>query len=111
MLAQSQTAVLERNKIFSGDFVTEPFEVAWAREGRFFVRTLAREGRATLEMHPEISPDGLTWVDLAGAEYPVGNVALASWPIREFGHWIRLRAVFLGEPTTVKLIIYLALKG
>lgn len=111
MLRQSQTAVLERNTTFAGNFVTEPFEVAWALEGRFFVRILDKQGDARLTFHPQVSSDGLIWLDLADATGSLKEENLISWPVREFGHWMRLRVTFDGEPTTVKVIIYLALKG
>ena len=47
MMRQSFTAVLERNVTFSEALVSEPYEVAWAREARVFVRALDLTG--TLE--------------------------------------------------------------
>ena len=32
-------------------------------------------------------------------------------PLRDFGHWLRLRADFAEAETTIKVLIYLALKA
>jgi hypothetical protein len=111
VLRQSQTAVFERNTTFCDNFVTEPFEVAWALEGRFYVRMLDKQGGARLTFHPQVSPDGLNWLDLPDATASLKEENLITWPVREFGHWMRLRVTFDGEPTTVKVLIYMALKG
>jgi hypothetical protein len=35
---------------------------------------------------------------------------LYSFPLRDFGHWLRLRADVQGSGVSVKVMIYLALK-
>jgi len=44
MLRRSHTAVLEKNATFTESFCTEPYEVAWAGEGRWFIRMLEFKG-------------------------------------------------------------------
>jgi len=37
VMHQSLTVVLERNARLTGEFTTEPYEVAWAREARVMI--------------------------------------------------------------------------
>ena len=106
-MLQSQTAILERNVTLSGDFATEPFETGWAREARWFFQVLSTDGDPTVELITQVSPDGLTWVDLEPPHQASGE--LTSWPVREFGHWLRVRGTV--APGSVKVRIYLALKS
>jgi hypothetical protein len=108
MLKQSFTAVLERNVIFTDTWVTEPYEVAWAREARVFVRTLDLSGRLTA--HAEISPDGLHWTPEGSSAAALDSAGLLSFPVREFGHWLRVVVKCCGESPSARVIIYLALK-
>lgn len=109
-MLQSQTAVLERNTVLSGDFATEPFEVAWAREGRWYLQVLERAGDPTADLVTQVSPDGLTWADLEGSDVTMGSAALTTWPVSEFGHWLRVRGS-VSEGASIKVRIYLALKS
>ena len=63
MLRRSFTAVLEKNATFGADFATEPYEVGWATEARWFVNVLEVERGVTLRLTPQVSPDGLHWCD------------------------------------------------
>lgn len=73
-MRQVQTAVLERDTTFDSDFATEPYEVAWAGEARFFIHTLATSGQDTeVRLVTQISPDGLTWCDLDGKEHVING--------------------------------------
>lgn len=110
-MLQSQTAVLERNTVLSGDFVTEPFEVAWAREARWYFQVLDRTGNPDISIVTQISPDGLTWVDLDSTEIRPANKPITSWAVREFGHWLRIRGSAGSAGASVKVRIYLALKS
>ncbi len=56
------TAVLERDTTFDTRFATEPYEVAWAGEARWFVQHVGGDGTATYVT--QVSPDGITWCDL-----------------------------------------------
>ncbi len=110
-MLQSQTAVLERNTVLSGTFATEPFEVAWAREARWYFQALERTGNPEVSITTQISPDGITWLDLDDASFRIGDEPVTSWPVREFGHWLRIRGTVEGdgEGASVKVRIYLAL--
>jgi hypothetical protein len=112
-MQQSLTVVLERNARLSGTFATEPYEVAWAREARWFIRVLDVEGVDTrLDAITQISPDGLHWCDLDDARVTVIEPGLVSWPVREFGGWLRLKGTVEGGGSPVaKVMIYLALKS
>jgi len=116
-LQQSLTAVLERNAILTGEFATEPYEVAWAREARWFIRILDLRGTEThLEAKTQISPDGLRWCDLDESKINMREPGLTSWTVREFGGWLRLKGVVSGggkakDGAGAKVMIYLALKS
>ncbi|MEV0715385.1 hypothetical protein [Asanoa sp. NPDC050611] len=108
-MRQALTAVLERDTTFTGDFVTEPYEVAWAGEARWFVHTLAAAG--TVRLVTQISPDGLTWCDLDGVEHVVAGPGLVTWPVTGFGQWLRLRGTLAGEHPSATMRIYLTAKS
>ena len=106
MLRRSLTAVLEKNSTFTSDFETEPYEVAWASEARWFVRVFEIEGR--LQVAPEVSPDGLEWCAEGSPGLMIDAAGLYSMPLRDFGHWLRLRTAVEGQ---ARVQILLALKG
>ncbi len=108
MIRRSFTAVLERNVTFTADFATEPYETGWASEARWFVRVLEMEG--ALHVKPQISPDGLTWCDEGHAGIRIESAGVYSFPLRDFGHWLRLSGTLAGSNPSAKVIIYLALK-
>jgi hypothetical protein len=105
-MQQSLSVVLERNARLSGEFATEPYEAAWAREARWFVRALDLSG--TLEAATQISPDGLHWCDLDGCTMSLRQAGMVSHAVREFGGWLRLKGVVDGD---AKVLIYLVLKS
>jgi hypothetical protein len=108
----SFTAVIEQANSYSSNFETEPYETAWADEARWFVRLLELDGeRSEIVLHPQISPDGLNWCDEGTPPLRFSEPGLASFPLRDFGHWLRLRAELSGQGVTAKVLIYLALKG
>ncbi|MBA3430059.1 MAG: hypothetical protein H0U16_01075 [Actinobacteria bacterium] len=116
-MQQSLSVILERNTLLTGEFATEPYEVAWAREARWFVRLLEFRGTQTrLEATTQISPDGLQWCDLDDCKVSLRDPGLVSWVVREFGGWLRLKGVVAGdgearEGVAAKVLIYLVLKG
>lgn len=111
-MRQTQTAVLERNTTFTESFSTEPFEVAWAAEARWFVHISRFNGDpARLVLTTQISPDGLNWCDHESPVREAGKVGLVTWPVREFGGWLRLRGEFQGEGGSATATIYLVLKS
>ena len=107
-MRQSQTAVLERNTVLVGEFATEPIEVAWAGQARWFVQLLGDPGAGGLEATTQISPDGLTWCDLETDTVRSTEGPLLSWPVTAFGGWLRLRG--RADATGAKVRIYLSLK-
>lgn len=110
MVRRSFTAVLEKNETFTAGFETEPYEVAWAGEARWFVRVQEMTAGARMVAVAQISPDGLGWCDLGAVGMEMNGVGLYSQPVREFGHWLRLKVGLTGEGARVKLTVYLALK-
>ena len=119
----SFTAVLERSKSFTGEFATEPYEVAWAHEARFFIRVLDDQaGAAWMELRTQISPDGLHWCDLDDIDHVTPHSAaenLYSWAVSDFGGWLRVsgrvvsndQTAEMGDGAAVKAMISLALKA
>ena len=112
MMRQSQTAVLERSIALTGEFTTEPFEVGWAAEARWWVKLSGLDGdRARVSLVTQISPDGLVWVDLEDAPHEATQAGLVTWPVREFGQWLRLRGTVDGADAPPQAMIYLSLKS
>lgn len=106
---ESLTVVIERNAEFSSEFLTEPYEVAWAREARWFLVLDANpDGATTIHIETEISPDGINWCPLEDAATRITGRRVSSWSIREFGGWLRIRGAVSGA---VKGSLYLALKA
>ncbi len=105
MLRRSLTAVLEKNSIFDSHFQTEPYEVAWASEARWFVRVFELDGGLRIE--PQVSPDGLEWCGMGAPALEIDAAGLYSFPLRDFGHWLRLDAKLEGK---ARVQILLALK-
>ena len=108
MVRRFFTAVIEKNSTFTSPFQTEPYEAGWATEARWFIRVLTLTG--ALEIAPQISPDGLFWCDEGRAPLAIREPGLYSFPLRDFGNWLRLRAEFAGAAATAKVMIYLVLK-
>lgn len=110
-MRQTQTAVLERYRVLDGDFATEPFEAAWAGEARWFVQVLESSTPTTrLRLTTQISPDGLHWCDADVPAQVADGEGLISWPVREFGQWLRIKGSVTGEEGSAKVLIYLTLK-
>ena len=108
MVRKSFTAVVEKNSTFTEPFETEPYETGWATEARWFLRVIELHG--VLSVTPQISPDGLFWCDEGREALRIERPGLYSFPLRDFAHWLRLRADLAGDRPTVKLMIQLALK-
>lgn len=110
-MRKSFTAVIEQGTTFTDDFYTEPYEVAWATEARWFIRVLEIEGgQASLQLSPEISPDGLFWCQDGTPSLHINGEGLYSLAQRDFVHWLRLNGRVCGKGVRLKLIVYLALK-
>ena len=105
MMRKSFNAVVERNVEWSGPFETEPYEVGWASEAVFFIRSLTGSGSATARV--QITPDGMFWCD-EGTEVSLpkeGGVTFCK--VTNFGNWLRL----VGETNEpIKVLVTLSLK-
>lgn len=110
-MRQSQSAVMERGVDLDKVHETEPFEVAWAGEARWFVQFLRPAPGTQVEFRVQISPDGLQWIDHEGvAPLTSEAVGIVSIPVGNFGHWLRLRSEQLSGDDVPMLRIYLELK-
>ncbi len=111
MLRRSFTAVIEKNTTWTSDFETEPYEVGWAGECRWFIRVMKMDGAdAALTVTAQISPDGLFWCDEGHPPVVISKPGLYSFPLRDFGNWLRLRAAVNGLNASVKVMMYLVMK-
>jgi hypothetical protein len=110
-MRQSQSAVMERGVDLEGVHETEPFEVAWAGEARWFVHFLREAPQTQVEFRVQISPDGLNWIDHESMAPVVAEaVGFLSIPVERFGHWLRLRTEQASGTEAPMLRIYLELK-
>jgi hypothetical protein len=109
-MRNSVTIPIERNVIWQGDFETEPYEVAWASEAIFFIRTLSTAG-LTIEPQArvQISPDGMHWCNEGTTLSVSSEPGLTFGRVRHFGGWLRLSGE-LPTGSQVNLIVYLVLK-
>jgi hypothetical protein len=110
-MRQSQSAVLERGYELEKVHTTEPFEVAWAGEARWYVQFLREAPQSRVVFHVQISPDGITWLDHESApavETPASGIL--SIPVERFGHWLRLRAELVSGNVSPLVRVYLELK-
>jgi hypothetical protein len=110
-MRQSQSAVMERGVELSEIHETEPFEVAWAAEARWYIQFLRPARGVAVEFRVQISPDGITWIDHEGqAPLVSGAAGVVSIPVERFGHWLRLRSERTAGTEIPMLRIYLELK-
>lgn len=108
-MLNSQTSVIDRRVVIESDHGTFPYETGWALEAIWFVQT---EGRhPTIELQPQISPDGMAWVDHGPAVIHAADAELSAVPVARFGGWLRLmlRGASADDPATI--LTRLALKG
>ena len=68
-MRQSQSAVMERGFDLERVHETEPFEVAWAGEARWYVQFLRPAPGSEVEFRVQISPDGINSDIHGSAEY------------------------------------------
>lgn len=109
-MRESQTAVLERGAELHDQLQTEPFETAWAGEARWFVQFLTPDPAAEVTITPQVSPDGLAWVDHETPPTTVSAEGLITLPLSDFGHWLRLDLRRVGGAAPPLTRVYLALK-
>lgn len=109
-MRQSHTAAIELGTTWEGEFATEPYEAAWAREAIFFIRLLDGEAPADAAARVQIAPDGIHWTD-EGTEVPLPPVAGPTTfvRLRHFGGWLRLTGS-LPDGVALPVIVHLALK-
>ena len=121
-MRQSHTAVVERNQLWEGDFITEPYEVGWSHEAIFFVRILRAEERPEVKAKVQISPDGIYWCDANHASVKSkyrdsGNEIYVSTSkdepafaqVSHYGGWLRLAGTV--KNGRVWALVHLALKA
>ena len=116
-MRQSHTAVVERNQLWEGDFVTEPYEVGWSHEAIFFVRILRAEAANSsslidVELQVQISPDGIHWCDEGSRLNFVAQHALDKSSfvrVSHYGGWLRLAGTV--KDGRVWALVHLALKA
>ncbi|HEY9290615.1 MAG TPA: hypothetical protein VIP98_04970 [Microlunatus sp.] len=109
-MRESQTAVLERGVLLQDQVQTEPFEVAWAGEARWFVQFLS-EDDGQVKITVQVSPDGLAWVDHEQPAVTGPTSGLITVGVNQLGHWLRLVVEREGGSEPPLTRIYLALKG
>ncbi|MDA0748333.1 MAG: hypothetical protein O2954_17590 [bacterium] len=110
MLKRSHTAVVERNRVWSGVFETEPYEAGWAREAIVFVRVLEVSGPVNATVaRVQISPDGMHWCDEGTTISLPDAPGVVFGKVRHFGGYLRVVGE-MPEGAEVKVVVYLALK-
>jgi hypothetical protein len=110
-MLQSQSAVLERGFVLEAEHATEPFEVAWAREARWYVHFLKPAAGTQVKLQAQISPDGINWIDHESAVIVAEAEGFVSLPVEQFGHWLRLTSTQVTGEGAPLMRIYLALKS
>lgn len=109
-MRQSHTAAIELGTTWEGEYATEPFETAWAREAIFFIRLIDGAAPSAAVARVQIAPDGIHWVD-EGTEIPLPPVPGPTTfrRLRHFGGWLRLTGTLPGG-VALPVMVHLALK-
>jgi hypothetical protein len=111
-MLNTYTAVVERAQPVVGRHFTEPYEAGWAQEALVFVKV--RDGLGAddeLRAWIQVSPDGIEWVDQGAALLPLRGTSLGAIPVRDFGNWIRVGLAASNPGATVRVSVYVSLKG
>jgi hypothetical protein len=107
-LRESTTAVLVRGERVAGGYASEPYEAGWASEAVVFV--LGMDDSAGGDLHLQISPDGMNWIDEGPAiELPAAR-GVGFGRIAHFGNWLRFE-LRLPEGAERRITLTLHLKG
>jgi len=110
VMRQSQSAVLERGVTLEQTHETEPFEVAWATEARWWITFLKGSPSGRVRFQVQISPDGINWVDHESEPVEATTEGYVTIPVERFGFWLRLRTTRVSGDDELLLRIYLQLK-
>ena len=100
---------------FDGTFETEPYEAGWAVEALALVYVRETSGSsAQLALRPQISADGVRWIDFPIAFPPMMKAGGYSLALSHFGNWLRLAGTVTGGSSqggpTVVVDLYWVLK-
>jgi len=110
MMRQSQSAVLERGCILGEEHATEPFEVAWASEARWFVQFYKPAAGTRVSFQVQISPDGIHWMDHESERIEADAEGWVTTSTSNFGFWLRLKTSRIAGEGSPTVKIYLELK-
>lgn len=105
----SATTLVERRRVLTAETGTHPYEAGWAGEALFFVRTSGDHPELTIR--PQVSPDGIDWLDHGDAVTLPADRELAKVGMTQFGMWIRLLISGASEHEPATIFVHLALKG
>jgi len=109
-MRQASLTVLERLRDFDRDFVTEPYESAWASEAALFILVSeAAHPNDYLEVVPQISADGINWSNTGDCLVMRGDDSVKHLLLRQFAGAIRFRCR-LSHGARLKLTLQLHLK-
>ena len=110
-MRRSHTAVVERNRVWSCAFETEPYEAAWAAEVIVFVRILEASGLPNAsQARVQISPDGIHWCDEGTRVDLMCEQEVTFAKVTHFGGFIRLSGE-LPPGVELRVLVYLSLKA
>ncbi len=105
----SATTLVERRTVLTADYGTHPYEAGWASEALFFVR--ADGDHPELTITPQVSPDGVDWLDHGDPVTLPSGRGLAKVGMVQFGTWVRLLVAGASEEAPATVFVHLALKG
>ena len=109
MVRQNYTVTIERNRVFQGEFTTEPYECGWASEAIFFIRKLETTGRTVgAKLRVQISADGIRWCD-EGTILRLTSTEVDFVRVKHFGNFLRL-AGKLPKGGSLRGIVSLSIK-
>ncbi len=106
------TSVVELRQPINAAFASEPYECGWANEAIFFLNLHPDQANFERAMvQPQISPDGIHWVDAPAGELTVTHGGLYALRQTHFGGWLRVKLTLEGAARAAMITLHLALKG
>lgn len=106
------TSVVELSQPIDTAFVSEPYECGWADEAIFFLTLHPEQAKfERVLVQPQLSPDGIHWVDAPSGEITVMRSGLYALRQTHFGGWLRVKLTLEGAARTAMITLHLALKG